>query len=757
MKISNFFKMNNWEIKKFSKFILLIQFVMWGLIGFDYIGLQIPILRQFIGFLYLTFIPGIIILRILRLHKLNTIETILYAVGLSITTSMFIGIFMDIFYPFFGISKPLSTNLIIITLSIFVLLLTLLSYTRDKEFTDETCLDTKKFFHPTFLFLYIIPFLAIIGTYLMNYYGNNTILMVMIILISFIFLFISFNKTIPKELYPLGIFVISLSLLYLTWLTSTYIWGRDVHSELYYSNLVLNNLYWDRTIPNTTNAMPIITLFAPMLSKICNLSSTWVYKLFFPILFSLVPLGLYEIVRKQVNNNKIAFLSAFFFSSMYFYNILLSTAKQLFAEFFIILLILLIVKKEKNNFAKSTLLIIFSVSIVLSHYATSYLFIITLLLVITMLSLMKTQLLQRSVHYFSFKFKISYPKYVNLFNTEKTVFNKNLVLFFVVFAITWYMYISNSFTFNMITHVGDHILSSIYTDILNPETAQGLAMLSTVPQTFLGYIHKYLILTTEFFIFVGLFSLVVLKRDYTNFKKEFVLFSIANFFLLIFSIVVPNFSSQIYTPRLYQITLLFLAPCAVIGGVTFIMFFKKIIKSQYLNNKLTLNSSLKILSIIFVMIFLFETGFINELEKDHSSLPLSKDFMSSNNVTDRAYFYQDLNVFEQDISGANWLSKKRGGQKQLFTDIITQNVCNFDLMSKFGNNLKLLTYSDKIDKNSYLYLGYHSVIGKVLIFDRNKVFYKDSDVNMEKMGKISYLLDNLNKVYTNGGCEVYLS
>ena len=97
MQINNPLQMNDWEIKKFLTVVLAIQLAMWGVIGLDYIGLQIPILRQLIGFIYLTFVPGIIILRILKLHKLGNIETLLYTVGLSIATLMFTGLLMNTF------------------------------------------------------------------------------------------------------------------------------------------------------------------------------------------------------------------------------------------------------------------------------------------------------------------------------------------------------------------------------------------------------------------------------------------------------------------------------------------------------------------------------------------------------------------------------------------------------------------------------------------------------------------------------------
>lgn len=57
--------------------------------------LDIPFLRQILGFLFLTVLPGLLILRILKLNKLHTIEIILYSVGLSIAFVMFFGLLLN--------------------------------------------------------------------------------------------------------------------------------------------------------------------------------------------------------------------------------------------------------------------------------------------------------------------------------------------------------------------------------------------------------------------------------------------------------------------------------------------------------------------------------------------------------------------------------------------------------------------------------------------------------------------------------------
>ena len=59
----------------------------------NFIGINIPFLRDVLGFIYLTFIPGVIILRILKLHEIGSIESFLYSVGLSLATIMFTWIF----------------------------------------------------------------------------------------------------------------------------------------------------------------------------------------------------------------------------------------------------------------------------------------------------------------------------------------------------------------------------------------------------------------------------------------------------------------------------------------------------------------------------------------------------------------------------------------------------------------------------------------------------------------------------------------
>ncbi len=270
MNILNPFQMNDWEISKFLKFIISFQLLILIIITIDTLIIHIPIIREIIGFVYLTFIPGILILRILKIHEIGNIETVLFSVGLSLTILMITGFIMNFIYPMFGILKPISLYYLLITISGLVTILIVLSYKIDKNyFTKPTYIKIPSIT----LFIILIAFLAIFGSYMVNVYDNNVLLLVLIIIISVIAILAVFD-IIPKYLYPLTIFIIAISLLYHNSLISIYLNGWDIHMEYYLSNLVVTNSYWNPNIPTQYNAMLSLVMYDNIMSIITALDVT---------------------------------------------------------------------------------------------------------------------------------------------------------------------------------------------------------------------------------------------------------------------------------------------------------------------------------------------------------------------------------------------------------------------------------------------------------------------------------------------------
>ena len=59
---------------------------------------------------------------------------------------------------------------------------------------------------------------------------------------------------------------------------------------------------------------------------------------------------------------------------------------------------------------------------------------------------------------------------------------------------------------------------------------------------------------------------VFMRKDF-KFDHEYLSLSVVFYFILLAAIIVPNFVNYLNTSRLYQITLITLAPFCVIGGV----------------------------------------------------------------------------------------------------------------------------------------------------------------------------------------------
>ena len=283
MRILNPLKMNDWEINKFLRVIFVFQVAVLGIILLDGFGLDIPILRQIIPLVYLIFVPGILILRIIQVHKISSAEVLLYSVGLSIASIMLIGFFINLIYPLLHIFNPISLWPLIVTITIFVVILSFLSYWRDKGYSNPDFINSEDLLSHYVLFLFLIPFLAIFGTYLMNLYKINTLIAILLIIISLVVILFAYGK-VPRKFYPLTIFIISISLLFQTSLISSHITGFDIQYEYYLANLVINNAFWNLTLNSIYNNMLSVTILAPILSIISRIDLTWTFKIVLPFI-----------------------------------------------------------------------------------------------------------------------------------------------------------------------------------------------------------------------------------------------------------------------------------------------------------------------------------------------------------------------------------------------------------------------------------------------------------------------------------------
>ncbi|HML05241.1 MAG TPA: DUF2206 domain-containing protein [Methanobacterium sp.] len=773
MQLNNPFFMKDWKIKDLVFLIVTAQIIYFMLIIVESVGLHIPIITEIIGSFIVLFIPGTLLLRLLNVDIESNGQILLYTVGTSIFILMFMGFLINTIYPIIGFNKPLSSLSIIITINIFIIVFCLICFLVERyrnqpsnSLTPEIPvkkIHITKLPSPVHLFLVLLPILSILGVYAMNTYQSNILSIIVIILIG-IFAFIINTFRISAKLYPLIVFSFSVSLLLHMSLITNYIWGWDINVEYFLSNQILSNSLWNANLFSNYNSMLSVVILAPILSSFIRLNLVWVMKIVYPVIFALVPLGLYYVYSKQTCP-KIAFYSAFFFMILFtFYTEMLSLMRQEIAELFLVLLLMLLVNNKLNKTNKSALAVIFGLSIIVSHYGLSYLLIIILISSVVILYLIDKDVFKLPSIHLSKIFGLSSIGSVQPYNSgtygvdlpkeplesviaekirkyepvkrERLVVNLSFIALFTLSILIWYFYTSNSSIIDSLMGIGQSIISNLYT-FMDPNTTQGLSLVVQEQATPLKNIHKYLYLISQLFIFAGIVTLF-LRKDGMKFNPEYKALSYATLLILVVGLLLPFFSSQMNTSRLYHIALIVLSPFCILGII-------KITYKLKLLSKINLKHEhyLQIVSLFLIIFMFFDTGLVDAVVDPGQSTSIAL-----NPNTDFPKFN------DREIAGGNWLANhnyKSNGT--VYADKYRSSVLNSMLPSvkEIPPQLDSIELCSKCN-SSYVFLGtlninknqilVENMVGANVVLDQNYISPQE-------------ILKDRSRIYDDGGANIY--
>ena len=677
MKLETRINLKDVGIKQLLATVLSLQIALWTLMGLNVLGVSIPIVQPLIGFVYLTFVPGTLILAALRLRNLGIVEAVLYAAGLSITVVMTIGLVDTIVFNAVNVIKPFSSLSVISSVSLVVLVLCAVAYFRNRTMGHVRYppglgkgLNSISLFNteisvpltPT-LFLVILPFITVFSTYLVNTYNVPVGQFALYLILGAVVLLIAFTRFIPPKLYPLAVFVIALSLLFQETLISAFVTGWDILSEWSLANSVLTAGAWNPSLLNHYDGMLSIVAVAPVYSIISGLDLIWVFKIVYPAIFALVPLGLYQIFRRQVDE-KIAFLSSFFFMSIVsFFVEMTQLGRQEIAEFFFVLLILLLVSKEMNKTIQSALFVVFSLSLVVSHYGLTYIalfffFVMWLVLAVAPVDGSKpTMSLLRIKRGARKDNQIFVPSPESSPRSAVTILSI-LVLFIASFA--WYAFTAQTEILSIVSSLGSQIAGSIQ-NMFNPTYSQAVniaAQQAHAPQG--SILHRVVSAAdasfyylNQFFILVGVCVVIFLKKHRFRFQRPYVVISTTALGFLIVAIAVPYLSASLNWSRVFQIASILLAPFLAVGFIKIgeggSATMSRVKSKLGFGNSARVNLSrlTRLLALYLVVYLFFSTGFVLALAEGSQTIAL-------NNKID------DMQFNHQEISGVTWLATNGG-------------------------------------------------------------------------------------------------
>lgn len=721
---------------RFVTIVLIIQILLsiFILLGINYLGILSFI--QFFYFINLIVLPGYMFIKILNLKELDNLEVILCSIGISIFLIMFIGFLMNLFYPFIGLIKPISTIPIISTFTALYIFLCSVLYLKTNEGEKYLEFNFKSFLHYInwkFFFILFIPILAIFGALVNYFYNNDIILIFMLLYIVLTVILIGFNK-ISKEYYTMAVLAISIALVLHTSISIFQsLYGTDIWQEYYTQVLVVQNNIWNTQFNTYLNSVVSITILGPFIHFITNLSLFWILKIIYPLIFSLVPLILFKSYKK-FTSDKISFLAVFLFMSLsLFFNEMLQLGRQEIAEFFLALLILLF-SLQYRNYKTASLIVPFTIALIISHYSLSYIFLIYIIIALIIIAFLRK---------YNVKFLVDK---VNGSREHLGFINFNFVLFAFIACIGYYFYVDGGNLFDLVTGMGHNMIYSISNELFSYGSGdtQVLQAVGAAPLIFSDFSWQFARVSqiiVEFLIAIGILELIYnLKKKKSIFNEEFTAFSLTSIFILIICVVLPYFANTINAGRFFQISLFFLSPFCIMGGLFIIGFLRnRILNRSFKLNKDYLEKGIKIL-IIFVLVpyFLVNTGLLFAVTNSTPSSPA----LSLN----QAYwpFFDSA-----EYNASYWYSKNANTSDAIYVDIWT-----LGLQRYFGlANTPDFPPDWNLMPGSYVFLGKWNI-------KHNQMYVNVAGPNNNSegiisiTGKVNDTFEDCDKIYDSGDANI---
>jgi uncharacterized membrane protein len=505
--------------------------------------------------------------------------------------------------------------------------------------------------------------------------------------------------------------------------------GQDSVVEYYVYRVTATNQHW---LPITFgdfsekafSSMLCITILPAVFSSLSNVSGELLFKILYPVVFSMVPVVTYRLLAKEGWTLEALLSSLFLVSSpVAFYGIVpFSLNRQLIGCFFLVLSVFVLAGKQFSTRNNRIILLVFGAAITVSHYTISIIYLAFLVLVFV---------------FFKIKKK------------PENIANLGMLLLLIGVNVFWFYVVQTGIVDTLYGTV-DNIISRFQTDLVSTQARPNVIFSTHTISTFASSINWVLFIGVHFFVVIGILAVTLNKRDGKLNLVYRILVLFCSVFLFL-TIAVPNLSATLNFDRFYAITLLFLAPCFVIGGKTLLLIFEKILGLivRFKFGSKSVSIALLLISLISSAYFLSQYGFINystggspqSTTLDWDRLRTSTDPQTSMN------FYSSFTP-EQDVAGASWLSKFMTNSSMIYSDFVSMYhpLKVFCFIS--DANLMLLSNRTTITLDSFYYLRYYNV---------NSGYVISTPIWVFNTTELSPLLNNCTLMYTNGDCIVYAS
>lgn len=372
------------------------------------------------------------------------------------------------------------------------------------------------------------------------------------------------------------------------------------------------------------------------------------------------------------------------------------------------MVVLLLTSRRVQESPVRVLLLVFLLSMVVSHYGVTYIFLLLVVGAWAFILLTKSR------------------------TSEPSPIRFNLVLLYIMLTLIWYMSIGGSSAFDTIVDVGNGIAGNLFKDLLSPVSSQAVNIAIQKAMPAMHQITKYLHIVVQVFIFIGI--MMMLRKGTKRFRsREYASFCFMALALLGVSIVVPYFSSAFSFSRIYQLTLFFLAPFFIMG----VRSCSALIRGSVANR-----SALPVISVFLLVFVLFNSGFVYVLAKEPSSMSL-----------DGSMDYPRFNI--QEVKCCIWLLDKKLDTTNIYTD----DYRGF-LFRAYGNRTHSFSSPDfnqtMMSSHSLLFLGKENTQnGRIMLINWSIPRSPTYESVAIQVHPLDYWIESSGRIFNDGDAQVY--
>lgn len=712
-----------------------------------------PVLRQVLSVIFLTFLPGWLIIHILRLNSLSQSAKFVLSVGLSIAFVMFAGLLINTLYPLLGYNTPLDTPSVILSFSIILLVMAVIAYRRTK---GESSLDLPGLKLTTKEKAYLLipalfPFVSIAGMEIMNTTDNNLMILALLFAIPAYLIFLAIRRNdVPERAYPPIILCTGVALVLLLALRSGYIMGADAHKEFYLFHQTLANGQWRILMDSTLDACLSISLLPTVYQSLLAIDGQYLFKLFYTLVFSLTPLVVYLLSRKYVASH-LSFIASFFLMADHRFLSAAYGPRTNLAILFFALAVMVLFSDRLSAFNRRLLFIVFAAACIVSHYSTAYIFFFVLLFTwlgrTVVVPLLRRRKLSKTGDGEAANGQP--PAAANGTNRDgpfplKQAVTVTGVCLFFVLVFFWYGQVTGVAFEPGVRHISSSLVSLQELFILEARTpaveaALGVELMERTTPAIIRFVFSWL---TIAFIAVGVLTTlfthrysVAISGEETSKPASFLSKKLASEFffaslvcsaILVAAIAVPAVLRGYGMQRTYIQMMMVLSPFFVIGGLSVARMVARLLRT---------NLAYPIILAVLVPYFMCTSGTMHQVFRSVEPITLNS----------QGFYYMTHFVHPHESYSARWLKNYHDDGSIIYTDRRGDlRLRSQGAISPEVTNSRRLATDTLVD--GYIYLRWANVVAGELLTPA--LVYDDmSEYSHQFVGRI--------RIYASDGSEVW--